>query len=317
MTQSSKKAILLVNLGSPEAPTISAIRRFLAEFLSDPNVVDLSPFRWRPALYGIVLPTRPKRLLADYQKMWNFYHESPLLYITKNQTQQLQQLLTECTVKFAMTYGEPTIRQTIDELLKQFIDELIVIPLYPQYSISTTRPVFQQVMKALEHKNNCPNLTFISSFYQDDLYIEGLVANIHEAYRKQPFDHLVCSYHGIPLHYAQQGDPYPTHCQKTTKKIQEKLDVPVTVSHCYQSKFGKAEWLTPSLTDHLQSLVQTGVQRVGVIAPSFTADCLETLIEIDEEARELFLTVGGTSFTFIEALNNSPIFIQCLAQLSN
>ena len=309
-----KKGVLLVNLGTPETPTAAAVRTYLSRFLADRRVIDLPRPLWLPILYGMILPMRPPRSAALYRKIWT-KQGSPLLLYTQAQARQLQALLPESVVRYAMCYSEPTVATALQEMQADGVTDLTVIPQYPQYSTTTVGSVFDQVTAYFRQTATSPQLHFVSSFYQEPSYIQALANQIKRALKQQPAGHLVFSYHGIPQRYADQGDPYPQQCEQTTKRVMALVgDVPYTQS--YQSKFGPGQWLQPATAQVMRTLPQQGVKQVIVITPGFVADCLETLQEIDHENRGYFMQSGGSEFTYLHPFNGSPTFTRLLATIA-
>ncbi|MFT8872999.1 MAG: ferrochelatase [Sporolactobacillus sp.] len=307
-----KTAVLLANLGTPEAPTPQAVRRYLAQFLSDRRVIDLPRWKWWPILHGIILRVRPKRSALLYKQVWTAAG-SPLLRHCVAQRDALRARFNEenLRIELGMSYGEPSLAALLDDLHLWGVRRLLILPLYPQYSSTTVAPIWDSVAKAFAHWKDVPELTFIRDYAEHPLYINALSNRIADSFATcgRP-DHLVLSYHGIPQSYADSGDDYAQRCGATTAALRDKLDV--TTLACYQSKFGRDAWLTPATTDTLVQLAKQGARRIAVMAPAFTADCLETLQELDIENREAFCCAGGQQFHYIPALNDSPLFIDCL-----
>ncbi|ANK61768.1 MULTISPECIES: ferrochelatase [Loigolactobacillus] len=309
-----KKGILLVNLGTPTAPEAKPVRVYLSRFLADQRVIDTPRFLWWPILHGIILRFRPRHSAALYKKIWSA-EGSPLLLYTQQQTQQLQELLPNYVVRFAMCYSAPSVPTALSELANQGVDELTVIPLYPQYSGTTTGSVFDQVMTYFQNSSNIPQLYFQQSFFHEPLYIAALANQIKLELKNQSYDQLIFSYHGIPQKYADNGDPYPQQCTETTQQIMQLVgDQPYQQS--YQSKFGPSQWLLPATDQTLKNLASNGCKSVLVITPSFVADCLETLQEINRENRQYFMESGGQRFTYLHPLNGSTDFTAILAKLA-
>lgn len=317
-----KLGILLINLGSPQAPTTSAVRRFLAEFLSDRRVVELPGFLWKVILHGLVLRTRPAQSAKKYQKVWDA-QGSPLLATSHKQAQAVEQRLQKqirgnVIVDVAMRYGEPSIANGLRELRRAGARRLLVLPLYPQYSATTTASVFDAVTSELQTWRWLPDMRFINTYHDHSGYVDALAKSVlrywDNAGRKP--DILLFSFHGIPQHYVDKGDPYFCYCQKTARLVAEKLLLrPNQWKVSFQSRFGKAAWVKP-YTDHtLMQMAHQGIKTVDVICPGFAADCLETLEEINMENREIFLNRGGLDFGYIPALNEHPDHIKALCDL--
>lgn len=319
----SRTAVLLVNLGTPATPDAGAVRRFLREFLSDPRVVEIPRVIWWPILYGLVLPLRPHKTAAKYAAIWTD-EGSPLMFNSRQQALLLRGYLGErgldVEVGLAMRYGEPSIAWALDELRKKNVDRVLVLPMYPQYSATTTASVFDAVGDHLKTIRNVPELRWVKNFHDHAGYISALKRSVlaHWA-RIGPLargDRLVISFHGVPKQTLERGDPYHCECQKTGRLLAESLgldddDYVVT----FQSRFGRAEWLQPYTAQTLSELAGKGCARVDVICPGFTADCLETLEEIAIEGKHEFLSGGGKQFHYIACLNDAPDFIAALADL--
>ncbi|MFD0896751.1 ferrochelatase [Loigolactobacillus binensis] len=310
-----KKGILLVNLGTPTTPTAPAVRTYLARFLADRRVITLPRWVWQPILHGMILPTRPYRSAALYRKIWT-KQGSPLLLYTQKQAQQLQALLPQQVVRYAMCYSAPTVPTALQEMQQLGVTDLTVIPQYPQYSTTTVGSVFDQVAAFYMQASALPQLHFISSFYQAPQYIQALANQIKRALVRRPNAQLIFSYHGIPQKYADHGDPYPQQCTTTTQQVMALIGKNVPYSQSYQSKFGPGQWLRPATMQLLKTLPHQGVKDVVVITPGFVADCLETLQEIGHENRGYFMQNGGRSFTYLHPFNGSPTFTRLLATLA-
>lgn len=318
---SGSLGILLVNLGTPEAPTASAVRKYLSEFLSDPRVVDKPRWLWWCILHGIILRIRPGRSAKNYQKIWADAG-SPLLVISKKLANALQQQLaskldTPVQVELAMRYGQPSIQQAVDALYAGSITQLLILPLYPQFSVSTTASIFDSIADCFRKKQFIPALRFINHYHDHDAYIESLANTIRESQQKhgQP-DKLIFSFHGLPKHFIKKGDPYYDECQTTTRLVTEKLQLADDRWQLtFQSRMGTEQWLSPYTDKTLQDLAQQGCKHVHIICPGFAADCLETLEEIDMQNRGIFLSAGGEHYHYIPALNDSPAHINMLAML--
>lgn len=313
----AKTGVLITNLGTPDAPTAPALRRYLAEFLADPRVVEIPRLIWLCILHGIILRLRPRKSAALYRKIW-FEEGSPLLVISRRQRERLQrQLGSAAVVKLGMRYGSPSIAAALREFQTEGINNIAVLPLYPQYSGPTTGATFDAVAGELKRWRRVPQLHFISSYFDSPAYIEALSNSIatHIMQHGMP-DRLLFSYHGMPKLFLTRGDPY--HCQslKTTRLVREKLQLEEDrVITCFQSRFGKAEWLQPYIDATLEELPRQGVKSVAVVCPAFSADCLETLEEIAMQSRETFLAAGGTEYHYIPALNDSDEHIAALAAM--
>lgn len=315
-----KTGVLLVNLGTPDEPTPSAIRRYLAEFLSDPRVIEIPRYLWKPILHGMVLRRRPQRLAPRYRQIW-MDGGSPLLVYSQRQAQGLAGLLAQrglqVEVELGMRYGNPSIPAAIDRLRAAGCERILVVPLYPQYAASTTATVVDAVARHTGRLRNQPELRFIKRFHDDAGYLEALVARIESFWR----DHgrpqkLVMSFHGLPRYSIELGDPYYQDCLRTGRLLRERLGLmPEQVEVTFQSRFGAARWLEPYTEPTLRELARQGVKEVDVVCPGFLADCLETLEEIAQECRDAFLHEGGQRYRYIPAVNDDAVWIGALADL--
>lgn len=313
---SNKTGVLMVNLGTPDAPTSKAIKRYLAEFLSDRRVVDTHPLLWWPLLHGIILPIRSSRVAKLYQSVW-MEEGSPLLVYSQRQQRALASRMPDIPVELGMSYGSPSLPSAIDKLLAKGITKLVILPLYPQYSSSTSAAVWDAVARVLKGYRCLPSVSFIRDYAEHPTYISGLTQSIYRAFAQygQP-DRLILSFHGIPQRYAQLGDDYPLRCEETSNALRKEVSMfGQQVMLTYQSRFGREPWLTPYTDETLKSLPSQGVKHVQLICPGFSADCLETLEEIKEQNREIFLHAGGKKFEYIPALNDDEIHIDLLEQL--
>ncbi|SFN37491.1 ferrochelatase [Xenorhabdus japonica] len=318
---SKKYGVLLVNLGTPDAPTPAAIRCYLAKFLSDRRVVDIPKFIWKPILNGFILPFRSFRVAKLYQEIW-MEEGSPLLVYSRRQQKLLEEKLLKeklvnISVVLGMTYGSPSLPQAVDSLLQQGIDDLIILPLYPQYSSTTSAAVFDSISKILRGYRTIPTLYFVRSYATHPAYIAALKETIEQSFEKhgRP-DRLIVSYHGIPERLAAMGDIYPQDCQATTELLSQALDYPTDkIMMTYQSRFGRLPWLSPYTDKTVASLPSQGVEHVQVVCPGFASDCLETLEEIEQQNKTIFLGAGGKKFEYISALNDNEAHILLLAQL--
>lgn len=314
--------ILLVNLGSPEAPTPKALRKYLKQFLWDPRVVEYPRALWWIILHAFILRKRPSESAKLYKHIWTD-QGSPLVATATKQAQliekQLQkQIRGNVLVDVAMRYGNPSIANGLRGLRKAGAQRLLILPLYPQYSATTTASVFDAVTSELQHWRWLPDMRFINSYHDHPGYIDALAKSVlnHWNQRERKPDMLLFSFHGIPKNFFEKGDPYYCHCQKTARLVAEKLllkDIQWKV--VFQSRVGKEEWLQPYTDLTLKQLAHDGVKSVDVICPGFSADCLETLEEIDMENRQIFLDRGGVDFDYIPALNDSPNHIKALCDL--
>lgn len=294
--------ILLVNLGTPDAPTPSAIRRYLREFLSDRRVVELPRLIWLPILHGLVLPLRPRRLAHTYQQVW-MPQGSPLLVHSQQLAERLE-AETGLPVCLAMRYGRPSLAQGLDALQARGVDRLLVIPMYPQYSATTTASVIDGLADELRRRRRVPALRTVGDYHDDPAYIEALAGSIAAHWsRHGRADHLLMSFHGIPQHCVDAGDPYQAQCMETARRLAEALDLDARAhSVSFQSRFGRTEWLRPYTDARIRELGAT-TASLDVICPGFPADCLETLEEIAIQNRDLYVASGGESLRYVPALN--------------
>lgn len=323
LSQEAKNyGVLLVNLGTPDAPTAKAVRSYLREFLSDTRVVEIPPAVWFFILNGIILPLRAPKVAKAYASIWG-ENDSPLREITKAQAQALKtQLATKTTqpieVDFAMTYGNPSIASKITAMQKKGIEKILVLPLYPQYSATTTAAVFDKLNKHLGSVRNLPQIRFLKHYYEQDSYINALAGSISD-YRAEhgSADKLIFSFHGIPQRCVNKGDPYFEHCRYTAENTAKQLGLAENQwLMTFQSRFGKEQWLQPYTDKTLEQLPQQGVKTVQVVCPAFAADCLETLEEISVENAEVFSQAGGEKLSYIPALNTQNAHIELLCELA-
>lgn len=317
MTKPAKIGVLLANLGTPDSPTPKSISRYLWQFLTDPRVVDLPRCKWYPLLKAIILPLRSKRIAKNYQAIWT-KQGSPLLAISRQQKDALQAYLDnqniDTQVEIAMTYGNPSMQSAVKNLLKNQVERIIVLPLYPQYSSSTTGAVFDAFANALKEERGLVPFDFIHSYHIDENYINALADSIKV--RLKPDEFLLFSYHGIPLRYEKMGDYYREHCKQTTIAVVNKLGLTEKQwGMTFQSRFGREEWLQPYTDKFLESAATQNIQKIAVICPGFSVDCLETIEEIDKENRENFLKNGGQSYQYIPALNVEHAHIEMMGKL--
>ena len=313
--------ILLVNLGTPDAPDKASLRRYLKEFLSDPRVVEIPRFVWNIILHGIILNTRPAKSAAKYKTVWT-EHGSPLLHISQQQQQALQKEMTirfqgPVNVALAMRYGNPSIPATLLKLKAAGARRVLVLPLYPQYCAATNATTFDKVFDELKRWRWMPELRLVNHYHDHPGYIQALANSVLAHWEQHPRGQLlVMSFHGIPKRNLMLGDPYHCECHKTARLLAEELNLkPNEWRVTFQSRFGKAEWLQPYTDKTLQALPGEGIKNVDVICPGFAADCLETLEEIRVENREYFEHAGGENYHYIPALNDSPAHIQVLADI--
>jgi protoporphyrin/coproporphyrin ferrochelatase len=325
----SKTAVLLVNLGTPDAPTPSSVRRYLAEFLSDPRVVEIPKIIWWLILHGIILRVRPAKSAAKYASIWldkdvgeKSSRGSPLRYYTQQQTIGLQAALDAAshrvTVRYAMRYGNPSMAQELDQLKAEGATRILVLPLYPQYSGTTTASVSDAVFDWGKQQRVIPELRFVNRYHDHDGYICMLGNRVRESWKKtgQP-QVLVMTFHGVPERTLHLGDMYHCECLKTARLLAENLGLSKEQYRVtFQSRFGRAKWLQPYTEPTLIALAKAGIERVDVICPGFTSDCLETLEEIDMEAREAFIHAGGKEFNYIPCPNDNLEWIGVLRSIA-
>ena len=319
--QSAKTGVLYCNLGTPDEPTAPALRRYLAQFLGDSRVVEIPRAIWLLILHGIILRVRPAKSAAKYASIWT-EEGSPLRVWTDKQAQGLQAALNSkghhVAVKYAMTYGSPSIASQIDAFKLEGVTRILLLPAYPQYSGTTTAPVFDAVYRWSLKARNLPEFRFVNHFHDDSGYISALAHRIQKNWDQHGrAEKLVMSFHGVPERTLHLGDPYHCECYKTGRLLAEKLGLSSNqYMVTFQSRFGKAKWLEPYTEPTLISLGQSGTQSVDVVCPGFTGDCLETLEEISMEGREAFLHAGGKTFNYIPCLNDEPVWMDALAGIA-
>ncbi len=319
--QRPRTALLLVNLGTPDEPSAPALRRYLAEFLSDPRVVEIPRLVWWPILHGIILRTRPARSAAKYASVW-MPQGSPLAVWTQRQTQavaaELQARGHDMLVRHAMRYGNPGLPSVLDALRAEGATRVLVLPLYPQYAAATTASISDRVLQWARTARRMPELRFVAEYHDDPGYIAALAERVRAHWLVHGrADKLVLSFHGVPHRSLLLGDPYHCQCHKTARLLAAALGIaPGDMLVTFQSRFGKAKWLEPYTEPTLRALAAQGVGRVDVMCPGFVADCLETLEEIAQEARDAFIEAGGKEFRYIPCLNDSPAWINALSTLA-
>ena len=316
-----KVGILLSNLGTPDNYDYWSMRRYLGEFLSDRRVIDYSPWLWQPLLQLIILTKRPFSSGAAYKSIWNEEaNESPLLTITKAQTAKIKIAMQarygdDVMVDFCMRYGNPSTKSKVREMTEAGCQKILFFPLYPQYAGATSATANDEFFRALLEETWQPTARTVQPYFDDPVYIDAFAQSIEKAYaglEKRP-DLLICSYHGVPKRYLMQGDPYHCHCQKTTRLLKERLGWDDTeIKTTFQSKFGPEEWLQPYTVKEVARLAEAGTKNIAVCAPAFSADCIETLEEINEEIFESFEHAGGKDFTYIPCLNDDDVHIKAL-----
>ena len=312
-----KTAVLLVNLGSPASTKISDVRRYLKEFLGDPRVVNLPRPLWWLILNCFVLPFRPKKSAEAYKKIWR-QGGSPLILETKALAEKTALAVDKyIVVDYAMRYGEPSIEKKLLAFKAQHVDEMIIIPLYPQFSSTTTASVYDAVIHVFKGWWDMPSLRFISEYHQHPFYINALANSIKEHWSRQGrAELLLMSFHGLPAKLTDWGDPYFHQCQQTAKLLAKKLELKDELWQIvFQSRFGKAEWLKPYCVEVLKALPQQGIKNVDVVCPGFAADCLETLEEIAMTNKDIFMTAGGESYRYIPALNDTKVHVELMQHL--
>jgi ferrochelatase len=311
--------ILLVNLGSPEAPTAAAVRPYLRQFLSDPRVVELPKLIWSVVLNGFVLRSRPKETAKAYAAVWDQEaNDSPLRAITRAQTGKLASRLgARALVDFAMRYGEPSIPSVLARLRAAGCDRLLIAPLYPQYSSATTGTAIEEVFRVLAAERWMPAIRTLPPYHDHPAHVAALAQSIRDGLSGLSFvpERLVMSFHGMPTSTLMKGDPYHCQCRKTARLVADALGMADRVDVTFQSRFGPAEWLQPYTEPHLVELAQKGLRRIAIVCPGFSADCLETLEEIAMEAREAFLEAGGTDYAYLPCLNDGETGMAMLESL--
>ena len=318
IVSSNKIGLVLVNLGTPDSPETPDVKKYLRQFLSDPRVIESPKFIWWFILNGGILPYRSSKSAEKYQTVWQ--HEgSPIRLLGESLVKKLSDTLDsqKFQVKLAMTYGQPAIGDVISQLLAEGIEDIRVIPLYPQYSATTTAPVYDQIGKFLQSQRNLPSLRILRNYCDDKNYHVAMANCIRQHWETEgKGEKLIFSYHGIPKKYADKGDPYPQECYRTSLGIAKQLNLQKNEwETCFQSRFGPAEWLQPYLSDRMSQLPAENIKKIDVVAPSFACDCLETLEEIKMEAQEMFLAAGGEEFRYVEALNDSDLHVDLIIQL--
>ncbi len=323
MTPASKAkvTIILANLGTPDAPTVPAVRRFLKQFLSDQRVIEIPKLLWQVILNLFVLPFRPKRVAKAYGQVWN--QDSPMREVLFKQVEQMQSRLGSVYPQFelkiipAMTYGNPGINEVLAKLQADPQDHILLFPLFPQYSATSTAPLYDAVARWIPKQRNLPGLTIIRDYYQHPLFIESLANSVREFQSVHGrAEKLLMSFHGIPQPYADKGDPYAERCRITAQRLAKSLNLQPHEWACsFQSRFGKQEWIKPYTDELLAQWGQEGVKSVQVMSPAFSADCLETLEELAMENAETFKHAGGAEYAYIPALNNREDHLDLLTSL--
>ena len=315
-----KTGILITNLGTPDEPTKSSLKTYLKQFLSDERVIETPKAIWWPILNGIVLNTRPAKSAKNYKSVWT-EEGSPLLFHTKNQLSKIKEFINKkyqnIVFDIGMRYGNPSISKGLNNLRNQNCDRIIILPLYPQYCAATTGSTFDAVAEELKSWRWVPSLRFIGGYYENELYIKALKNRIEEFWTKNSKPKkIIFSYHGVPKKYLDKGDPYHCFCRKTTRLVAETMGLPEeSYMTTFQSRFGPAEWLQPYTDKTIESLAKNGTDHIHVISPAFSSDCLETIEELNEENREIFMENGGKEFGYIPCLNDREDHILLLTSL--
>jgi protoporphyrin/coproporphyrin ferrochelatase len=310
----TRTGVLLIQLGTPDACTKEALRPYLRQFLGDPRVIEVPRWKWWPILQLILL-LRPKRSAAKYARIWDRVTGSPLLHWTRRQTEELQKALPQVSVRFGMQVGNPPVAAAVDGMIRQGVRRLIVVPMYPQYSATTTASATDVLFQALMRQRRVPALRIVPPYYDHPKYLDAVAAVICQELAKLPWqpEHFLLSFHGIPVKYAQRGDPYATHVKRTTKALVQRLGWQRgSWTQSFQSLFGRDKWLKPYTDDVLRKLARSGTKRVFVAMPGFTADCLETVDEIGRESREVFMHAGGEILHACPCLNDHPAWIEAM-----
>jgi len=311
----NKTGVLLCNIGTPDAPTPHAVRRYLKAFLSDPRVVEIPRLIWWPILHGIILRTRPKKSAALYQKIWTD-QGSPLLCYSRQLAVSLEKKL-QIPIALGMHYGQPSIKQALEELQTKEVTKIIVFPLYPQYSATTTAATFDMVTEVLKKWRKIPEIHMLHDYADNPLYINAITQSIQaERLKQENTSHLLFSFHGIPEYCIKAGDPYYERCQLTVELVAKKLNLQQKdYSISFQSRLGRAKWLQPYTDQILKNMPKQGITHLQVVAPGFAVDCLETLEEIAIRGKHQFMENGGKSFRYIPALNESTPHLDALASI--
>jgi len=316
-----KIGVLLINLGTPEATDYWSMRRYLSEFLSDRRVVEVPQAIWQPILQGIILTFRPKKSGHAYDGIWNReLNESPLKTFTRGQADGLRTALKgayedRIIVEWGMRYGHPSTAKGIDSLIQQGCERILLFPLYPQYSATTTATACDQAFRHLMTLRRQPAVRTVPTYHDDPAYIEALAAGVtrHLDSLSWKPERIIASFHGLPKMYLDKGDPYHCYCLKTARLLRERLGMDGgMLTHAFQSRFGRTEWLQPYLEPMVKALPDQGVKKLAILAPAFVSDCVETLEEVNQGIRETFLTAGGMDFTYIPCLNDHPDHIGLL-----
>lgn len=318
MSNRNHLGILLVQLGTPDAPTASALRPYLRQFLGDPRVIEVPRWKWSIILNLFILPFRPKQSAAKYARIWDPATGSPLMHWTKRQTELLKLRFPDSEVRFGMQVGNPSVASVVEDMIAKGVERVLVMPMYPQYSATTTASATDVLFQALQKPRRVPAVRIVPPYFEHRSYIDAMVRVIRDDLAKLAWtpDHYVLSFHGIPISYAQRGDPYATHVKRTTFRLIERLGWKRTDwTQSFQSLFGRERWLRPYTDETLARLAKADKKKVFVAMPGFTADCLETLDEIGNEARETFQHAGGDQLRACPCLNDHPAWIDAMEQI--
>ena len=310
--------ILLIQLGTPDAPTTEAVKPYLKQFLSDPRVIENQGWKWKLILNAIILRTRPKESAAKYARIWDPVTGSPLMHFTQRQTELLQPRFPGIPVRFGMIVGNPSVAKVASEMIASGVDRLVVLPLFPQYSATTTASATDSLFKAMLKERRVPAMRVVTSYCEHPAYLDALEASIRTDLAALDWvpEHFVVSFHGLPQSYAIKGDYYPAEVVRTTRELVKRMGWPRGQwSQTYQSRFGRSEWLKPYTDDVLVSLAKKGIKRVFVALPGFTSDCLETIDEIGRESREVFDRAGGEKLHNGRCLNDQPKWIEAMERI--
>jgi ferrochelatase len=315
-------AVVLMNLGTPAAPTASAIRRYLREFLTDPRVVELPRLLWYPILFGPLLTFRPRRLAVAYEELWKHFGDSPLRAISQRQVRRLQQRLDDTLVraplvKLAMTYGEPALASVVAELRAQGVEHILVLPLYPQFSATTTGAIYDQVAALFKAARDVPSIGVVKHYHRHPGYLDALEHSVRAHWAEHGrAERLLLSFHGIPQRNVDRGDPYLQHCRETAALLAARLQLDDEQCQiAFQSRLGRAQWLQPYTSVVLEQWGAAKLASVDILSPAFAADCLETLEEIAVENRHIFQRAGGGEYRYIPCLNDSEPHIDMLSAI--
>ena len=330
--------LLLLQLGTPDAPTAAGLRPYLKQFLNDPRVIETKPaarmyrtpgleriprkappqWLWNAILNGVIVPFRSPASAKKYQRIWSETTGSPLLHYTKRQTALLQERFPNCLVRYGMTYGKPSVEDVLNEMIAAGVDRIVALPMYPQYSATTTAASTDALYKALMKQRIVPAVRTVPPHYDHPAYLDAMVASVQDELKKLPWEpeHYLFSFHGIPRKYVQRGDPYATHCVRTALALVKRFGFAKNQwSRSFQSRLGREPWLTPYTDEAVKALGKKGIKKLAVILPGFTADCLETVDEIGNEAAEEFHSTGGELLRSVPCLNDHPKWIDALESL--